>query len=92
MNKDDIFKRNIGKRIGIFLGELSNEDENGNTIDVLNFGVIISVHGRWLAVRNDLEEDIRYFNLDRIDYFIFEPNEIEKILEVKHNVGILDAI
>jgi hypothetical protein len=81
--EDSVFSKNIGREIGISVGDRAEDDD----VDLLTVGVIQSVSGRWLEIASD-DGGTHHFNTDNILYFTFEPEEFshdgKKIIKAVH--------
>ncbi len=91
---EKLLKINIGKKIGISQG-ITKEDDDGELIDLIEMGYILSVHGNWISVETEI--GIKYINMDRTDYFIFNPVDSIKSfkresIEVKHDFNGVNGI
>ena len=86
---DDILKEFVGKKIGLSLGDSAYDEETDSTDDVLVYGILQDVRGRWAEIIV-LKPDpySLWINLDRVDYFSlkepdFQLHRGKKVLSVQ---------
>ncbi|MEM0134505.1 MAG: hypothetical protein QXU18_04665 [Thermoplasmatales archaeon] len=73
---DSALKGFIGKQIGLSMGYQYHDEEDDLDHDVLIFGKLVGLEGRWCILEDFYSKEVVWINLDRVDYFQTKDPEV----------------
>jgi hypothetical protein len=82
---DLLLKQSIGKFVAISFGEYKANDETEEGYsEILLFGVIKTIKGRWVGIEEKPKAPLKNVNIDHIQYFIIDSYPVKSISKVEH--------